>query len=444
MLGIQKAEKLGDFLKVFRPAALIDSDFSLFYYDGTMPIRTGDECASPFDDLFEECTTTLVKNAHLLMGHSGSGKSTELYDLKRKLDKDGYPTIIIDFMAETDFHKASCWDIMLLITEGLCQIADAHSDKVSLPKGTLEAVLNYLKRDETKVDEVGVHREAGVSGGISAATPAILKGLINAIASFRLEVKANSASRTTITEKMEKRASEWITYIAEISDNLVYGLSGKHPVLIFENIDKCRPEKALEILQYPYLSEMPFPIIYTLPISLSYDPRYATLKSNYKAHVLPMIKISNDDKSDNERGIETIREIVKLRANEGLFAQDALTHLIRKTGGVLRDLFECIIQSARRANRRNAQRIEMEDANLALSLLSEELSRQISMPDNKMLVNIYNDPSYREQIEDIQFLLNKTQGLVILEYRNGKRWHNLHPLVADFLIKQGVIKTDNK
>ena len=442
MLNIQKASKLGDMLKAFRLEPLNETEFSTYYYDKTMPIRTGDECFSPLEDLFEECTTPLTKNAHLLMGHRGCGKSTELFYLKQRFEQAGQPTYIIDFMAETDFQKANHWDIMLLITEGLCKIIDEQDLKI--PDGTLTAVLDYLKKDEVRTNDAGISGDTSAAGGIEVKTPAILS-LLSAFVSLRSEVKASTSSRTTITEKMEKRASEWIGYINEISDRVINGLSGKQPILIFENIDKIQPpEKALEILLYPYLSEMPFPIIYTFPISLFYNPRFSLIKNNYRPHTLPMIKISNVDKSDNEDGIKVIREIVELRADKNLFEESALELLIKRTGGVLRDLFECIISAARRANRRGSDRIEEEDSNSALSGLIDELSRQISMPDNDKLVNIYNDPKYREQIEDLEFLLDKMQGLVVLEYRNGERWHDLHPLVAEFLIKQGVIEDDSR
>ena len=438
MLNIEKAEKLGEMLRAFRPEPLNESEFDRFYYDNTMPIRTGDECTSPLEDLYDECTTPLTKNAHLLMGHGGSGKSTELFHLKRKLESAGRPTCIIDFMAETDSQKASHWDTMILITEGLCKIVSDYG--LNVPDKTLSAVLDYLKKDEVRTNDTGISSEIGAAAGIEAKTPGILKGVLSAFASLKSEVKANALSRVTITEKMEKRASEWIAYIIEISDWVINGLSGKQPILIFENIDKMQPpEKALDILRFPYLSEMPFPVIYTFPISLYYEPRFALIKNNYRPHTLPMIKVRNLDKSDNEDGIAVIREIVKKRAKLDLFEDDALTLLIKQTGGVLRDLFECVISAARRANRRGSDKIESVDAELALSALGEELSRQISMPDNDKLVNIYKNEKFREQIEDKQFLLDKMQGLVVLEYRNGKRWHDLHPMVADFLIKQGVI-----
>ena len=437
MQGIIKALQLGDMLKSFRLPPISEADFAKFYYDGTMASRTGDRCVSPLEDLFEECTTPLAKNAHLLMGHRGSGKSTELFNLKKRFEQAGQPTCIIDFMADTDFQNSSHWDFMLLITEGLCKIANECS--LDIPKGTLDNIFNYLKRDEIRTIDTSKSSDIGMSFGTEARTPALIN-LLNFFASIKKEIKANTSSRTIITEKMEKRASEWIGFINEISNNMANMLSGKQPILIFENYDKLQsPEKALNCFRYPFLSEMPFPIIYTFPISLYYDPRFAWVRNSFSTHILPMIKVSNLDKSENTEGINTIYEIIKLRSDINLFEDDALKLLIKRTGGVLRDLFECIISAARRANRRSSGRIEMEDSRSALSGLGDELTRKITIADNIKLFNIYNDPAHREQIEDLQFFLNMMQGLVILEYKNGERWHDLHPMVTEFLKKQGVI-----
>ena len=43
----------------------------------------------------------------------------------------------------------------------------------------------------------------------------------------------------------------------------------------------------------------------------------------------------------------------------------------------------------------------------------------------------------KELIEDTEKLLKMLQASVVLEY-NGKRWHNVHPLVARFLDEQGL------
>ena len=211
MLTLEKAENLRDMLKTFRTEPLNKSEFAKFYYDKTMPIRTGDESSSPLHDLYDECIIPSAKNAHLLMGHGGSGKSTELYNLKQELEKNGQPTFIIDFMASTDFTNADHWDMMLLITEGLCKIAQEHELKV--PDNTLTAVMNYLREDVETISDTAASAEVGAETGITAKTPGILSGVINVFASIRSEIKASSLTRTTVTRKMEKRASEWIGYI---------------------------------------------------------------------------------------------------------------------------------------------------------------------------------------------------------------------------------------
>ena len=56
--------------------------------------------------------------------------------------------------------------------------------------------------------------------------------------------------------------------------------------------------------------------------------------------------------------------------------------------------------------------------------------------DYEFLVRIYE--GNKELIENKEFLLKMLQASVVLEY-NGKRWHNLHPLVARFFREQKLI-----
>ena len=79
----------------------------------------------------------------------------------------------------------------------------------------------------------------------------------------------------------------------------------------------------------------------------------------------------------------------------------------------------------------------MEDATRALEEIKTSLTRHIEKKDYPFLLNIYN--GNKERIEDKEMLLQMLQASVVLEY-NGKRWHNVHPLVADFFREQGMIE----
>ena len=98
-----------------------------------------------------------------------------------------------------------------------------------------------------------------------------------------------------------------------------------------------------------------------------------------------------------------------------------------------------INSAAKRAERRKSDTISEEDAERALEELKTVLTRRIERNDYDFLKDIYT--GNKEQIEDKQKLLNMLQASVVLEY-NGKRWHNVHPLVASFLKEQGLIQND--
>ncbi|MCL1808679.1 MAG: hypothetical protein FWG42_02805 [Clostridiales bacterium] len=333
---MERAETLDTILQSFARDQLKEDVLPMFYYDKTMAVRIGKR-NSPMDALFRYCTVPLTKNAHLLLGHSSCGKSTELHKLKQRLEDAGHPVWMVNANLDMDLFQANCWDVMLNITEGLFKIADGYS--IEIPEKTREAVLDYLKSDKETIEEKGKSRSIDVSAGIGAKTPS-LQNVLQAFASLKGELKASIATRVSVKEKMERRASEWLSYIIEIADCISNSGNKKQPVLIFVNMDKIQPpDKAFDIFCYSVLAQMPFPIIYTFPISLFYDSRFAAIMDLYEHHLLPMIKVSNIDMSENADGINAIREIVKLRADLKLFDSDALNLLISKTGGVLRHLF---------------------------------------------------------------------------------------------------------
>jgi hypothetical protein len=120
-----------------------------------------------------------------------------------------------------------------------------------------------------------------------------------------------------------------------------------------------------------------------------------------------------------------------------LFDKNVEDYMIEKTGGALRDLFDAIRQSATYASRRKADSISMDDAVLALEEIQSEITRRIEKKDYDFLKDIYN--GNRRGISDRKALLGMLLAGVVLEY-NGKRWCNLHPLVADYLVDLGVVE----
>jgi energy-coupling factor transporter ATP-binding protein EcfA2 len=417
------ATHLSDFAKTFEPQALEAG--SEFYYEHTMPIRMGDQNESPINDLYDACTSENMNNTHLLMGHSGCGKSTELKKLRKRLEDNGHIVSNVDCRNEADMFSINHIDILILLGKYICQMAEEAG--CDIEHDLKERIMNYW--NETSIIET-IQSDHNSTAGL---------GIRSFFINLSTELKYASGTREEIRKRVERNPAQWIGYITEISDMITHRCNGKQPVIIFEELDKLdqfiiEKEKIWDIFNSP-LSKTPFPVIYTFPISLSYVDKFAALEASYqeKQH-LPMIKIRDIHRIPYQPGIDAIKGIVEKRADLSLFAEDSLDILIKKTGGSLRTLFECITKAATRATRRSSTYIQNEDAERALVHLRTSLTRRIETRDNDLLRDIYQGAKNKEQIKDKEKLLSMIRGQIVLEY-NGDRWHDLHPLIEDFLLK---------
>lgn len=429
------ANKISEMLNAFSPAPLQPDQMENFYCRGTMEYRTSDKYDSPIEDIFESCQTPEGDHAFLLLGHRGCGKSTELNRMSERLAKAGYPVRTIHCSADLDMLNIVHFDLFILMGEALLDIAKEAGCEIS--RGVLENIAHFWDEKE----EFSICEKAegiSVETGAEAQTPKILAGIMKIYAKIKADLKYNEETRKEYRKKISIRSSEWIKILGLVSGEIAKKMEGKRPIIIFEDLDKLNPEDAWEVFynHVAILSGMEFPVIYTFPIGLSYDTRFSALESYFTVKTLPMIKIEKIDGEPFRDGIGIIREIVGKRSDLGLFEGDVLNRMIQYTGGSLRDLFHVINASAKRAQRRNSAIISMEDAKRALEELKTSLTRRIERKDYDFLLNICK--GNKEMIEDKGMLLKMLQASVVLEY-NGKRWHNVHPLVAAFLKEQGLV-----
>lgn len=429
---MKRASQISEVINAFSLEPVKHNQMEEFYCDNTMEIRMNDKYSSPMDDIYDLCCRG-GDEAVLLLGHKGCGKSTELNRVSLKLEQDGYPVKTMICTEDLDLLKLVYSDLLILMGDALLTIAKEHGCEIEKEiLDEIELFWQEATETQTYVDTT----ESGTETGIKVETPKVLSGLLSVFANIKANLKYNEENRIEYRKKISARSSEWIELLKKIANKIREKTEGKSPILIFEDLDKLNPEDAWEVF-YNYaaiLSGMSFPVIYTFPIGLSYDTRFATLDSYFVTKTLPMIKISTIDGQIFDAGIAVIKEIVEKRANLHLFEQNVLEELIRKTGGSLRDLFKAIIASATRANRRKAEQISLQDAKYALEMLKTELTRRIELCDYAFLKNIYSGD--KETIEDKEILLKMLQASVVLEY-NGKRWHNVHPLVIEFLETRG-------
>lgn len=430
------AECVIDIPNAFDPNPLNNEQLSRFYCEETMCVRTGDAYMSPIEDIYDACKWPSEYNAFLLLGHKGCGKSTELNHMSARLRQEGYQVVTIECGVDLDLNNPLYADLLILMGEALLKIADQISCK--LDSDIVQTVRDFWSIEREKCTTVAGSATVQAEGGATAETPSMIGSLLKVFLKIKADLKFNEENRSIYREKVAKRAGDWIFALKSIADKITDRLEGKQPIIIFEDLDKLNPDDAWKVF-YNYaktLTGVPIPVIYTFPIALSYDPRFAALESFFTAKTLPMIKLENIDGSPNDAGYDMVLNIIEKRTHKELFAPGVLRLLISQTGGSLRDLFFVINSSAQRAVRRKSPAIELEDADRALEQLKTSLTRRIEQNHYSFLVDIIK--GNRERIQNRGMLLEMLQANTVLEY-NGKRWHNVHPLVVQFLKDQGLV-----
>lgn len=425
-----------DIPNAFDPKPLNTEQLARFYCEETMCVRTGDKYMSPIQDIYDDCKRPSEHNTFLLLGHKGCGKSTELNHMSARLEQEGYKVITIECGVDLDLNNPLYVDLLILMGEALFKIAD--QTHCTLDSDIVQTVQGFWSVEQERCKTVADAATIQVESGASAETPSMIGSLLKIFFKIKADLKFNEENRNIYREKVTKRAGDWIFALKNIADQITNHLDGKQPIIIFEDLDKLNPDDAWNVF-YSHaktLTAVPIPVIYTFPIALSYDPRFAALEGFFTVKTLPMIKLENIDGSPNDSGYDMIRKIIEKRTNKELFADGVLKQLISQTGGSLRDLFFAINSAAQRAVRRESLIIEQEDADRALEQLKTSLTRRIEENHYNFLVDIVK--GNREKIQNRKMLLEMLLANTVLEY-NGKRWHNVHPLVVQFLRDQDLV-----
>ncbi|MDR1699805.1 MAG: ATP-binding protein [Lachnoclostridium sp.] len=429
------AKTISDIPYAFNHSPLKENEIARFYYDGTMEKRFGKKGLSDIEDIYEYCRKSFDQNLFLLMGHKGCGKSTELSRIAAKLKERGHYVFYIQCQRDLDMQNIVYTDLLILIGEALLKIAADICCRV--PNDLTEQIQGFWRGDTEKVCTSSDIRTCEFEGDMLKVDPKC-KPVLKIPVTSKTDLKTFKENRMVYRKRVSKKSGEWLLIMKKTASILSKKLAGKRPIIIFDDLDKLGRQQAWNIFSdhAAVLAAVPFSVIFTFPVALSYDIRFAELEGYYEIKTLPIIKIETMDGKPCDDGIQTMLGIIKKRADTQIFQDGVLDLLIKKTGGSLRDLFRVINIASKTAIRQKDKTISIDNARIALSELKYILACRIESKNYKLLVDIYN--GNRQKIDSKEMLLEMMSGNIVLEY-NGKRWHNVHPLIGEFLIEQGLV-----
>ena len=163
-------------------------------------------------------------------------------------------------------------------------------------------------------------------------------------------------------------------------------------------------------------------MVYTVPISLYFNQN---LSSSYPADpiLLPMIKVTERGGAPCRAALTQMAEAVRRRLDTGVLfeREEDVMDLCTASGGHLRDLMLLLRTAIISAD----ERITPEHTRRAIVNLGTQYDRLVRDADLPKLVEVHRD---RRLPTDPEYA-HLPYHLLVLEYRNGEPWADVHPAV---------------
>ena len=364
----------------------------------------------------------------IFSGHVGTGKSTELFHLKRQLEARNRATIIY-------FSAKDHVDLVGLNTVGLLEaIARAVStfriergDEQVDPSALDEAIIRAREKiRRVRISEQSVTGSAGLeaSAGILSAGA----GLSTQRSSRQEYVYEDHAALTSMVEIVNQQL-----------DGLRALRKDSPPVLLLcDDLEKLDLETAREVFKRSLaLAGIRACAVFTVPIALLYSRERGLLdKLDDSETVLPIIKVRDRQGQPIAENIALLREMVLPRLPEldEVMSDAAFTELVLSSGGVLRDLVRMLREACLHVmTHAPPQRIDVGDLAPVFAVVRNSFLRQVHRDLYPRLREVQGAGSARGGGMDAALaqLLNLT---AVLEHTNDETWYRVHPL-AEFLLE---------
>ena len=381
------------------------------------------------------------ESVQLLSGFRGTGKSTELRRLQKRLREAGYLVVLCDIEDYLNLStRVDVSDFLMALAgafgEALVKQELLEGDPVQ--ESYWSRFVNFLVRTRVEFSEI--------SGKL---------GTEGASVSLKANLKNDPTFRARLQESMAGHLGALVTDVRSFLEECVKKLKERHgqeteTVLLVDSVEHIRGTSvnALEVqssvetlfaahadkLRLPYLH-----VIYTVPPYLKV--RYANLGALYAPgglQVLPSLKLrSESDGSEYPPGIEACTLVVSGRGDwrRLLGDRDALKTLILHAGGQLRDLLRLLSEVIRRTDTLPATPATVDEA---ISQIKNEFL-PIADADALWLARIAR--THRASLDDAARLPDLARFLdthLVLCYRNDSEWYDVHPLIRDEILAQAT------
>lgn len=384
------------------------------------------------------------QSVQLLSGFRGTGKSTELKRLEAVLVEKDYKV----FFLNMDLYVNTSTPID--VSDFLMALAGAFGDALRAPE--------HLGEDPKR--ESYWDRFAAFMTRTNITIPEI-SGSLNG-AGIKANLKSDPTFRQNLQKHMAGHLGALVADVHKYLEDCVKALKSQNSVdtevvLLVDSLEHIRGsftnaqkvQESVELLFASHAEKLRLPnlhVVYIVPPYLKV--RASNLGMLYGVgalQIFPAIKIRSTKGVIHELGVGAIKKIVAKRGDwKRLLGDEAqLEKVIHMSGGNIRDLLRLLSEVIRRASVTelpvSAQVVEDAINQMRVEFLP------IADADAVWLAQIAetHEASF-EEMDKLPDLTRFFDTHLVLCYRDGPEWYDVHPLIKEHMIEQARLIAERK
>ena len=372
-----------------------------------------------------------TESVRLFSGYRGAGKSTELRRLKGQLEESGHLVFLCDL--EDYLNLSTPVDV----SDFLMAVAGSFDDAI---RAEHEDALGSLKSYWEEA--------AGFLTGLK------IKDVSVSAAGFKASLKSDPTFNERLQKTMAEHLGALVKDVREFCVSRVAALRAhtnepdRNVVLLLDSIEHIRGtfanatdvQSSVETLFAGHAEKLRIPdmhVIYTVPPYLKV--RYPSIGELYDGlEILPSFRLSERDGTPIESAYRVFEQVVEKRGDwRQLLGQDrsTLDRLIRSSGGHLRHLLRLLANIALRARTLPAPERAVAAA------IGERKAQFLPIPheDARWLATIcHTHQADPQRLQEYPYWPRFFDTHLVLCYRNGDEWYDVHPLIKEQVRKQAA------
>ena len=378
-----------------------------------------------------------TESVRLFSGYRGAGKSTELRRLKRQLEGSGHLVFLCDMEDYLNLSTAVDVSDFLMAVAGSFDdaIRGKYEDALGSSESYWERVFGHLS--SWKVEDASV-----------------------SAAGFKASLKSDPTFKSRLQERMAGHLGSLVADVCQFCADRVAALRGhtddpdRKVVLLLDSVEHIRGtfanaetvQSSVQNLFANHAEKLRIPdmhIVYTVPPYLKVlAPNISQLYDEGGLQILPSFKLHEQDGTPIEQAYGIFEQVVRKRGDwQRLLGQDhaVLHRVIRNSGGHLRDLLGLLARVALLA------RALPVPESVVATAISRRKSEFLPIPndDARWLATICETHEVElQRLQELPSLARFFDTHLVLCYRNGDEWYDVHPLIKEQVRKQaGTLDT---